>query len=117
MTISLERMTLAATHVEAMLNFYNTVFEAGFEQLPDKPLYLGMLGGVETILCPNTIAQVDANQSRIQLRLRVTDLEGTLDKAYANGGVFLDETANENAQIVSLRDPDGNSLELIYWFG
>ena len=117
MPIQLERMTLAATNVDAVVNFYNIVLEAGFEGLPDSPLYIGMLGGIEAMICPNTIAQVDANQSRIQLRLRVEDVESVLEAAKANGSSFLNDMATENARIVSVRDPDSNSIELIQWFG
>lgn len=117
MPIQLERMTIAATDVEAMLTFYNNVFDAGFEVLPDKPLYIGLIGGVEAILCPNSIAQVEAKQSRIQLRLRVDDLDAVLEKAKANGGEVFQDFANENARMASLRDPDGSSIELVQWFG
>jgi predicted enzyme related to lactoylglutathione lyase len=117
MAFELERMTLAATDVDAMLHFYNTVLDTGFELMMDKPLYMGLIGGVEAVLCPNTIAQVDAKQCRIQLRLRVDDIDEVVEKAKANGGSFMSETANENARMAAVRDPDGNSIELIQWFG
>ena len=117
MPMQLERMTIAATDVEAMLKFYNAVFEAGFEPMPNSPLYIGLLGGIEAILCPNSIAQVDARQSRIQLRLRVEDIDAVVEKAKANGGEVFQESANENARFAAVRDPDGSSIEIIQWFG
>jgi predicted enzyme related to lactoylglutathione lyase len=117
MPIQLERMTIAASDVDAMLKFYNAVFDAGFEPMFNSPLYMGLIGGVEAILCPNTIAQVDAKQSRIQLRLRVDDIDEIIEKAKANGGTVFQDSANENARIGALRDPDGSSIEIIQWFG
>src|SRR5262245_61449010 len=98
--MKLERITIAATSLDEMANFYNAVFDAGLQPVPEMPMYFGMLAGVELLLCSNEIAQVDAKQNRKQLRLRVDSLNPLLDAVKANGGSIVNDGADENARIV-----------------
>jgi catechol 2,3-dioxygenase-like lactoylglutathione lyase family enzyme len=74
----IDRITLAVTHVDAVIAFYNEIFDAGIEPLVDSPLYAGTLGGVSLLVCPNEIAGVEASRNRHQLRFVVDNIEDVL---------------------------------------
>jgi predicted enzyme related to lactoylglutathione lyase len=109
----IDRITLAVTHVDAVIAFYNEIFDSGIEPLGDSPLYAGTLGGVPLLVCPNEIAGVDASQSRHQLRFVVDDIEDVLAHVPLAGGSLLNRDRVGGRLVVGISDPDGNTYELI----
>lgn len=112
--VQLTQMTLATTRTAEMVKFYDTLF--GTELQPTEAygttLYNGNLSGIPLVICPNEIAGVEAEQSRHQLAFRVPDLAAILFQVEAAGGSI--ETAMTDPLIqATLRDPDGNTIEVI----
>ena len=117
MTITLENITMAVTNLDEMVVFYNAVFETELHPTEPHPgirAFSGTIAGIEWVLVPNTVAQVDAQQNRHQLQFMVTDAEKTIERAIANGGTPIDEAEERNGRIAgSVYDPDGNSLVFV----
>ncbi len=112
--MKIDRLTVATTHTEEMIQFYNAVFNARLEVISGSPLYRGKLSGMELIFCPNTIVGIEAEKNRIQLRLIVDDLETVIRQAESNGGGAYGERMEEESRIGwGIHDPDGNSIELM----
>ncbi len=112
--MKIDRLTVATTNTEEMIQFYNAVFNARLEPIPGSPLYRGQLSGLELVFCPNTIVGIQAKKNRIQLRLIIDDLETIVRYAASNGGGVYGERMEEKAQIGwGIHDPDGNSIELM----
>jgi predicted enzyme related to lactoylglutathione lyase len=112
----LVRITLAATDLQAMKTFYEQVFQAGFEvqQTPAGAFYHGQIAGLALTLVPNSIAQVRAEQNRLQLSFLVADLEATLSKAELAGGERHGEMiAGPQGKQAAMLDPDGNTIEFL----
>ena len=108
------QMTLATTHTAEMVRFYDALFSTRFQAVEayGTTLYHGTLAGIPLVICPNEIAGVEAKQSRHQLTLRVADLSGLLQLVeIAGGGVHT--AAAESVVSAILRDPDGNTIEVI----
>lgn len=116
-SITLDNITMAVDNVDEMVVFYDSVFEAGLElHMPfaGTRFFRGEIAGIELILVPNDIAQVKAEQSRIQLQFRVDDAEQIIDLAIASGGTPLDEAEERDGEINgAVFDPDGNSLVFV----
>jgi hypothetical protein len=64
------------------------------------------------VLCPNSLAGVQAEKSRHQFTYAVVDLAATVAGAVDAGGV-VDEAAQGNADSATLLDPDGNSIVFV----
>ncbi|MEM6431722.1 MAG: VOC family protein [Deinococcota bacterium] len=114
--VKIQRVTLAATQVAAMVAFYNAVLDANLSELDGMPsFYQGNLGQLNLLVCPNTVAEVVAEQNRQQFLVEVTDIEDVVNAATQHGGTLMDDgiTRDEHAARAALYDPDGNSLELI----
>jgi predicted enzyme related to lactoylglutathione lyase len=113
-SVQLTQMTLATTRTLEMVKFYNTLFGTHLQAVEAYgiTLYHGILAGIPLVICPNEIAGVDAEQSRHQLTLRVADLLGLLQIVeIAGGGIYT--SAAEAIVRAILRDPDGNTIEVI----
>ena len=63
-------------------------------------------------MCPNEIAGVNAEQSRHRLTLRVDDLSALLPQVEPVGGT-IETSALSALTNVILRDPDGNTIEVV----
>lgn len=119
-TPALAQITLAATRVEEVTDFYNAVFGAKLEPdveayADDITFYRGTLAGIPLLVVPNEVAGVVAEQSRHQLHLAVGDLDAALVAAQEMGGKVDEEvTAGDEGapRTVVVRDPDGNTLVL-----
>ncbi len=116
----LERVTIAVTHLDAMVRFYNEVFDAelvAIRTFGTHRFFSGKLAGVDLLLCPNEIAGVAAQQNRQQFRIAVDDLDGALAKVLEAGGQQKGDLQRENSsRVIAVMDPDGNTLELIQHF-
>ncbi|HEY1014405.1 MAG TPA: VOC family protein [Herpetosiphonaceae bacterium] len=112
-TFQVTQITLATTHTEAMVRFYATTFATAFTPLEvaGTTLYRGRMHGLTFILCPNTLAGVQAERSRHQLTYATPDLAATLARAVDGGGT-IDAAANghQPGTSVTVRDPDDNSI-------
>ena len=113
--LSIHQITLAATDAESMAAFYNSVLGAGLRpfRAGGAVLWRGDLAGVSLLLCPNEIAGVDARQARHQLLVSVPDLRAARRLAIENGGSADEPVRTGGRETVILRDPDGNTLELM----
>jgi predicted enzyme related to lactoylglutathione lyase len=112
--IELTQMTLATTRTHEMVKFYDTLFGTHLQAIEASgtTLYHGTLAGIRLVMCPNEIAGVEAKQSRHQLTFRVADLLGLLQIVeIAGGGIHT--SAAESVIGAILRDPDGNTIEVI----
>ena len=112
--IQLTQMTLATTRTTEMVKFYDTLFGTALQarEVYGTTLYRGSLAGIPLIICPNEIAGVQAEQSRHQLTFRVVDLSYLLQNVELAGGI-IETQATDSLTRTILRDPDGNTLEVI----
>ena len=110
-------LTVAATNMTEMVEFYNAVFDAGLKatvHIGDEQFYAGALCGMKVTLCPNTIAGVIAEQNRQQFRFQVGDIEAVMANGLANHGEEINPIEEyKGAKVASLADPDGNTIEFV----
>lgn len=110
------RLTFAVNDVPAMVLFMNEVFGCGLRPLDaDAPssFHLGSFCDHELLLCPNDIAGVRAEQNRQQWRLAVHELDQTIDAVRDAGGTVVADEGTGDSRVVGIRDPDGNTYELV----
>jgi len=114
MTIQLTKMTLATTRTVEMVRFYNTLFDTQLQakEIQGATFYNGTLAGIPIMICPNEVARVDANQSRHQLAIQVSDLKSLLGQVESVRG-RIETPITESMTVAILRDPDGNTIEVI----
>ena len=114
MSIRITNLTIAATNVDAMVAFYNAVLYTNFQPMelfPGTTAYRGILAGIPVLMCPNSVAQVDAKQNRQQFDFMVDDVRTTLASALVHGGRALQSAEEHNGMVIaSVYDPDGNSM-------
>ncbi len=114
--IRLTGLTIAATKLPEMAQFYNAVFDAGLRpsvSIGAEQFYAGELCGLQLTLCPNSIAGVEARQNRQQFRFEVDDIEAAMRRGLAShGGEINPVDEYKGAKVASLADPDGNTIEL-----
>ena len=113
----LDRITLAANDVEAMVNFYNAVFRCGLEPaqntITDSVLYRGIIGDVTLVIQTNEIMQVDANRNRHQLHFVIENIDKLINAVTQNGGeIISNPAATSVAKTAKIADPDGNIISL-----
>ena len=115
-SIQLQGITISAVNVEAMVNFYNQVFDAGLEPFAafGTTLYRGQLAGLRLVFCPNDFLGIQAEKNRQQLTFSVPHVEATIKTAVDAGGRQVGEVSQSPDQKVgSIADPDGNTIELV----
>jgi catechol 2,3-dioxygenase-like lactoylglutathione lyase family enzyme len=102
-------LTIAVLNLEAMAEFYGRVFGAMLDRREvggGFALYAGRFaGGISLQLCPKGLAGIEASQNLHQLTIEVDDVAATVVLATRYGGSALGASA--------VRDPDGNSIELV----
>lgn len=65
--ISIERITLAATKTDEMMTFYNAVLNTNLHPIESAAgFYKGTLADYDLTMCPNSVADVNAEQNRQQ---------------------------------------------------
>jgi predicted enzyme related to lactoylglutathione lyase len=110
----LKGMTVAVVRLPAMVDFYQSVFQAEFQPVEayGAMMFRGRIAGLDVLLYPQELAGIHAEQNRFLLKFQVRDIHHTLDLALTNGGSLLNApTENDGAKTAAVRDPDGNSLE------
>jgi predicted enzyme related to lactoylglutathione lyase len=110
------QITLATTRTPEMVQFYTTVFALDLQPVSayGTILYQGMLHNTTFVLCPNTLAEVQADQSRHQFTYTVSDLATIVKRTIAAGGMVQEQTsASDRSATTTIRDPDGNSIVFI----
>jgi predicted enzyme related to lactoylglutathione lyase len=112
----IDKLTLAVRDMDEMCAFYAGVLGASFERIEmfERTLYTATVDGVDLLLCPADLAGVEAETNTVQVRFVVADVDAAYQAGLMQGGVHLTEPEqSEGRRHASLRDPDGNSLELI----
>jgi len=112
----IDRITMAITNMEEMVQFYQNVLPLKLypEVRGDYTIYLGKVGDVEIIFCPKEIAGVNAAINTIQVRFVVPNVGKAFKNGLAGEGLEISNPQEIGGDIhAALRDPDGNSLELI----
>ena len=117
-TISVDKITLAIQDMEACKLFYGLTLGIEFSplEIQNFTLYSAITPGFELLLCPRELAQVDNSitNNTVQVRIRVSDIQNTFDKAIRHGGQEIQPPQKAGEIILAgIRDPDGNSLELV----
>ena len=112
----IDKVTIAVGDMTSMAGFYGAVL--GVELTPQerfgRTLLRGAAGGVEFLLCPKDLAGVEADVNTVQLRLVVADVDAAHAAGLARGGAELSSPQDVGGRrSAALRDPDGNSLELV----
>ena len=111
----MDKITIAVGDMQKMIPFYEGLLSTTFQSFErfGGTLYGGRAGDLELLFCPKEIAGIDANINTIQLRFVVPDVAAAYSSGMQNGGMSLSGVQDtEGSPGVSLRDPDGNSLEL-----
>lgn len=115
----IDKITIAVEKMSAMRDFYSAVLEIEFTALEmfGETLYSAHYRNMEILLCPRSLAGVEAKTNTIQLRLIVENIPQAYHNGLRSGGTKLNEPQDfEGRRLAALRDPDNNSLELISAF-
>lgn len=113
--LALRGVTIAAVNMPAMVDFYDTLFNADLEPFEGfgTVLYRGQMAGFPFLLCPNEILGIEADKNRIQLSFTVSDLEAMLVMVQAQGGAQIQPISEQpGRKLCGIIDPDGNTIEL-----
>lgn len=114
--LGIGKVTLAVTNTEKMVVFYENVYKCSFSEFDVNGtiLYSGTLAGIKLLLCPNTLADVKAEQSRHQFELIVSDADQLVRAALASGGKLQGKIEiTGNRKTATIIDPDGNTTVFI----
>ncbi|MCP4580195.1 MAG: hypothetical protein GY839_01160 [candidate division Zixibacteria bacterium] len=112
----IDKITIAVGKIDETVKFYSETFGISFNvmEIEGNKLYKGLLGDIEILLCPKAFAGIEATENTIQLRFVISDISVAIDKGVKSGGTILNDIfKSEGISYASLRDPNGNSLELI----
>ena len=113
MNFKITSLTMAITHMEAMLKFYSEIFNIKFEEMGmyGAKLYSGTWGQLGLLFCPAELAQNTATQNRHQFDIEVEDLDALQELVLNHGGELMGEVVeDERARSLSVYDPDNNSI-------
>ncbi len=114
--IKISQVTIAVNNIEKMAEFYGNVFSTeleSFEAMNSK-FYTGIIAGIFTMFCPNSIAGVSAEQNRHQFDYLVEDLDEVIKIALSSHGTLKEEiSVNEKEKVGTIIDPDGNTINFI----
>lgn len=113
------RLMLTTSDLPAMVRFYNEVFAADLQPVePERAGVLdcqqGNLSGVTFVLCSTQKGKAKVIAQRVPLRFTVSDLAEARQRVEIAGGQVEDDAVEQaETGTVTVRDPDGNPLELI----
>ncbi|MFT7486012.1 MAG: putative enzyme related to lactoylglutathione lyase [Candidatus Paceibacteria bacterium] len=111
----IDKITIAVADMDSMATFYSATLSLAFVDvdLMGHTLKSARDGELEIMLCPKELAGIEAKINTIQVRFLVPDVRGAYARGLVEGGKDLGEpTELQGCLQASLRDPDGNSLEL-----
>lgn len=114
--IQIDKITIAVSDMKMMEKFYSAVFGIEFKkhEMGDFYLLSGMADSIQIMLCPKEMAGIEVDQNNIQLRFAIDDIEKVLKAGLQNFGTLIEELQKQGkVKFASLRDPDGNSIELV----
>ena len=114
----IDKATLAIKNMDEAVKFYGAILNTEFKatEIEGFTLYGAQLDSLEILLCPRELAEVDPaiGNNTVQIRLVVEDIRVAHQNGLKNGGKEISGVAEkEHFAHASLRDPDGNSIELI----
>lgn len=112
----LVHFTLATEDTGVAKNFYSNVFDEDFSavEVGDETLYRGSLAGLGMVICPSSMAEVEANRSRHQFQFVVDDVALLVNRAESNGGWVHTPLSEANGRSYAcICDPDNNTIELV----
>lgn len=111
----LTRITIATTHTEAMVEFYNAVFDANMQAFTalGTTLYRGNIAGIDVMFCPNEVVGIQAQKNRQQFRFAVSHIQSIAKRIRTWGGNLDEEVTvhDDGSMYLAGRDPDGNTIE------
>jgi predicted enzyme related to lactoylglutathione lyase len=116
--MKVSKITIATTNTASMEKFYSEVLGVKFHETKayGTSLYSANMMGIEILLCPNEIAGVKAEQSRVQFDFIVLDLDFLIKQVTENGGKIQGEKiTGEKIISVGAVDPDGNTLVFVQY--
>jgi hypothetical protein len=107
--IALKKITVAVTHMDAMVAFYHTLLQLDFTDATFKSCTLkkAQYKGIEILFCPNEIAEVHADQGRHQFEFVHPEYAEFVKQDWVKA--FMEEDESDH-QSVTLVDPDGNTV-------
>lgn len=113
----LSGVTIAVHRWDAMQEFYTAMLGLEWEEVelaPGVRILRARCEGATIQLCLASVAGVSATDFRHQLRFTVSDLAAALAAGEAQGGQLQGEMVEHDRQrFAAMRDPDGNTLELV----
>ena len=114
--MSIDKIVIAVGDLDKMGFFYSAVFGVKLNDVDvgNAKMKTGLWGTMEFLLCPKELAGIKANQNTIQLRFVVKDIDLVLKRAKETGGqIITNIQSTHGVKTAAVRDPDGNSIELI----
>jgi predicted enzyme related to lactoylglutathione lyase len=114
--VEIDKITIAVADLAKMKGFYGRALGIEFTDIDMQgaKLAVAKLGALEILLCPKQLAGITATENTVQLRFVVADVKAAHAAAVAAGGASIAEPQDGGGRLTSaVRDPDGNSLELI----
>ena len=114
--VRIDKITIAIENIEKTVNFYTNTFGLKLQEIDcgDFKMYAGKIDTIQVLFCPKSIAGISATENTIQLRFTVDDIKSTMEKGICFGGAKISDIEEvSGVQTSALRDPDGNSIEVI----
>ena len=114
--IHIDKITIAVENIKKVANFYSKTFNIQLKEIDcgEFSMYAGKMGNIQILFCPKSIAGITATENTIQIRIVVENIDETIDKGIQSGGEQINDIqVNNGVKVSALRDPDGNSIEII----
>lgn len=109
-------VTIAAARIDELAHFYRGVVGAVLTAHEDGGVrfFRGTAGDIELQIFPKEVARISAVENLHQLRFAVADLDAAVNAVRAAGGELQgDVIVGPLGRLVCVRDPDGNTVELV----
>jgi len=114
MDYKLEAMCLAATHIDAMRDFYAGVFGVDFtaDDIGEgRQMYTGQYAGLAFTLVPAEAMQAETGANPTHYDIYIPDLEEGIALVEQHGGKTNNRIGeDEHERAIGVFDPDGNFM-------